>query len=131
MRLVDGNSHEFYLCFFVRYSGGRYRSLECSMSGKCDELTVLLRLTAAVLIRTVCAIPFAVAEKSALDAVTITAGQKTILAQRLVGVQQWLHLALLVLQLAVLDGIFPITCLLFNVEKQTGWASDSLQTLKI
>lgn len=44
--------------------------------------------------------------------------------------QQRLHATLLVLALAVLHRLLPVTGLLLNVEVQTGWATDRLQTLQ-
>lgn len=50
-------------------------------------------------------------------------------AEGFIGVQQWLNLALLVLNLAIPDSLLPIACLLLNIEKQTGWTTDGLKTL--
>lgn len=52
------------------------------------------------------------------------------MAQWLVGDEQRLHLALLVLRLAVLHRIFPVARLLLDVEVQTGWTTNGLQALK-
>jgi hypothetical protein len=87
-------------------------------------------LTARVFIRAIAAILFAVAEESALDAVAVAAREEAVLAQRLVRDQQRLHLALLVLGLAVLDGLLPVARLLFDVEEQTGRATNRLQALR-
>lgn len=87
-------------------------------------------LTAAVLVRTVRAVLFAVAEKSPFDAITIAASEEPVLAQRFVGVQQWLHFPLLVLQFAVLNGVLPVAGLLLDVEVQTSWATDGLEALE-
>lgn len=88
-----------------------------------------MQLTTTVLIGSVRAIAFAVAEQTALHAGAVAASQKALLAQRFVGVQQRLHFALLALELAVLDGVFPVARLLLNVKVETGRASDRLQTL--
>lgn len=88
------------------------------------------KLTTAVLVGSVSAVLLAVAEESAFDAVTVTAGQVTFLTEWLVGVQERLDLALLTLQLAVLHRIFPVASLFLNVKVQTGWATDRLQALR-
>ncbi len=87
-------------------------------------------LTAGVLVGAVVAVLFAVAEEATLDAGAVTAGERAVLAQGLVRVQQRLHLALLVLQLAVLDGVLPVARLLLDVEVQAGGTPDSLETLE-
>jgi hypothetical protein len=87
-------------------------------------------LTTRVLIRAVIAVLFAIAEQTALDAVAVAAREEPVLAQWLVRDEQRLHLALLVLQLAVLDGILPVARLLLDVKVQTGWTADGLQTLR-
>lgn len=89
-----------------------------------------MKLTAGILIRSICAVLLSVAEKPALDAVAITAREESVLAERLVGHQKRLHLALLVLELAVLDGLLPVARLLLDVEEETGWTADGLQALK-
>lgn len=86
-------------------------------------------LTAAVLVGAIGAVLLAVAEQAALHAQGVAAREEALLADRLVGVQQRLDLALLVLQLAVLDGVLPVARLLLNVEEQTGRTANRLQTL--
>jgi hypothetical protein len=87
-------------------------------------------LTTRVLVGSVGAVFLAIAEESALDAVAVTAGEESVLAERLVGDQQRLHLALFVLQLAVLHRIFPVASLLLDVEVQTGRTTNGLETLE-
>lgn len=87
-------------------------------------------LTARVFVGTVAAVLLAVAEEAALDAVSVAARQEAVLAERLVGDEQRLHLALLVLRLAVLHRILPVARLLLDVEVQTGWTANGLQALK-
>lgn len=89
-----------------------------------------LELTARVLVGTVGAVFFSVAEESAFNTLTITASQVSFFTKRLISDQQRLHLALFVLQLAILHSTFPVTSLLFNIEVQTGWATNGLKTLK-
>lgn len=86
-------------------------------------------LTARVFVGAIGAIFLAVTEQAAFDAVAVTAGQEAVLAERLVGHQQRLHFALFVLELAVLHGLLPVACLLFDVEEETGGATDGLKTL--
>lgn len=87
------------------------------------------KLTATVLIGSVKAILFTIAEETALDAIAITARERALRTYRLIGVQERLHFALLVFQLAILDGVLPVACLFLNVKEQTGWTTDRLQTL--
>lgn len=86
-------------------------------------------VTTRVFVGAICAVFFTVTEETSLDAGGVSASQVSVLTQRLLGVQQGLHLTLLVLQLAVFDCVFPVTCLFFNVKEQTGWATDGLDTL--
>ena len=77
--------------------------------GDCE---IVRRLTAGVLVRAVATVLLAVAEQAALDAVTVAAGKEPVLAQWLVRDQQRLHLALLVLKLAVLYRVLPVAGLI-------------------
>jgi len=72
---------------------------------------------------------FAVAEESALNAVSIAAGEESVLAQGLIRMEQGLHAALLVLGLAVLHRLLPVASLLLDIEVQTSRATDGLQAL--
>lgn len=71
-----------------------------------------------------------VAEETALDAVSISAGEMVLLTNGLVGEEQRLDLLFLGLELAVLDGGLPVASLLLNVEGQTGGTTDGLETLR-
>lgn len=93
------------------------------------KLGDVLSLTAAVFVGAIVTILIAVAEKTAFDALAITASQQTVLAQRLIGVQQWFCLALFVLQLAVFHRVFPVARLLLNVKEQSSRAANCLQAL--
>lgn len=86
------------------------------------------QLTADVLVGTVGAVLLAVTEQSSLDAVTIATGQRTLGAQRLLGVELRLYLALLVLELAVVYRVLPVAGLLVDVEVQTGGTTNRLET---
>lgn len=92
-------------------------------------MVVSRALTARVFIGTVSTVLFAVTEETTLDTEGVTTGEVTVLAQGLVGVQQGLRLTFLVLQLAVLYSVFPVTSLFLDVEEQTSWATDGLDTL--
>jgi hypothetical protein len=87
------------------------------------------QLTTRVLVGSIGAVFLAVAEEPTLNAVAITASEETILTERLVGDQQRLHLALLVLQLAVLHRVLPIAGLLLDIEVQAGRTANGLETL--
>lgn len=86
-------------------------------------------LTTSVFIRSVSTIPLTVTEQATFNTLTVSAGEWVLRAEGLIGVQQWLNLALLVLNLAIPDGLLPIACLFLNIEVQTGWTTDSLKTL--
>lgn len=86
-------------------------------------------LTTGVLIGSIRAILLAVAEESALNAVSIAAGEESVLAQGLIRMEQGLHAALLVLGLAVLHRLLPVASLLLDIEVQTSRATDGLQAL--
>lgn len=90
---------------------------------------VVVQLTARVLVRTIGTVLLAVTEQTTLDTVAVTAGQESVLAERLVRDQQGLDFPLAVLALAVLDGVLPVARLLLDVEVQTGRASNGLQAL--
>lgn len=88
-----------------------------------------LRLTARIFVGAIGAILLSVTEQTAFNAVSVTAGQETVLTKRLVGHEQRLHLSLFALELAVLNGLLPVTGLFLDVEEETGRATDGLQTL--
>lgn len=94
------------------------------------EATGSEKLTAWILIGTICTVFFAVAEETTFDTIAVTACQKPILTQWLIGDKQWLHFTFLVLQLAVLDSFLPVACLLFNIEIETSRTTDRLQSLE-
>lgn len=50
------------------------------------------------------------------------------MTERFLGVEQRLGLSLLVLQLAVVDGVLPVAGLFVDVEVETSWAPDRLET---
>lgn len=89
-----------------------------------------MALTARVLVGAVDTVLLSVAEEAALHARGVPAGQVAVLAQGLVRVQQRLHLPLLVLQLAVLHRVLPVTRLLLYVEVESGRTTDSLNALR-
>ena len=89
-----------------------------------------LFLTACVFVRAVVAVLVAVAEESALDAVSVSAGQVVLLADGLVGEEERLHLLLLRLGLAVRHGRLPVARLLLDVERQARRTPDRLQALQ-
>ena len=74
-------------------------------------------LTARVLIGAICAVLFTVTEESALDTVGVSTREETILTQGFFSVQQRLYFALLIFQLAVFDGVFPVTGLFLDIEE--------------
>lgn len=86
------------------------------------------RLTANVLVRAVGTVLLPVTEETTLDAGSIAAREVAVLAERFLRVKQGLGLSLLVLQLAVVNGVLPVAGLLVDVEVQPGRASDRLQT---
>lgn len=88
-----------------------------------------LTLTATVFIGTIIAIGFTVTEKTALLTITTTACQLTLITERCFGVQFWLDFTLFALELAIFHRIFPITCLLLNIEEKTSRATNCLKTL--
>lgn len=89
------------------------------------------KLTARIFIRSIGAVFLTVAEEASLNAIAIAAREKTVLTERLIGDQQWLHFALFALDLAVLHRCLPVACLLFDVEEQTGWTTDGLEALLV
>lgn len=86
----------------------------------------LMTLTAWILIGTVGAVFFAVAEETTLNAVSVATRQEAILTERLVGYQQWLHFALLVLDFAILYSLLPVASLFLDVEEESGGTTDRL-----
>lgn len=88
------------------------------------------QLTTSVFIGAIATILFTVTEQATFNTVTITASQETILTQGFIGVEQRLDTTFLVLGFAVLDGLFPIASLFFNIEIQTGGTTNSLETLE-
>ena len=87
-------------------------------------------LTASVLIGAIVTILVSVTEETPLDTVAVTASEIVLLADGLVGEEKRLHLLLLGLGITVLDGGLPVTGLLLDIEGQTSWATNSLETLE-
>jgi hypothetical protein len=118
--------------FFPRFSlliiSGRSRNLTHGADGEIYGFTCWA-LTAAVFVGSVATVLLAVTEESALDAVSVAASQEAVLAEWLVRHQQRLHLSLLVLELAVLNSLFPVAGLLLDVEEESGGTTDGLETL--
>ncbi len=56
-------------------------------------------------------------------------GQHAFLAEGLVGGQDWPQFAHFLFDEAVLHLLFPVASLLLDVEGETSWATDGLQTL--
>ena len=102
----------------------------CSMQVNWILAALPIKLTTGVLIGAVIAVLVTVAEEPPLDAVAVAAGQVVLLADGLVGEEEGLHLLLLGLGVAVLDGGLPVAGLLLNVEGQAGGTADGLETLK-
>lgn len=75
----------------------------------------LVELTTSIFIGSIIAVLFTVTEEPTLNAIAITTSEIPVLAERFIGYQQRLHFALLVLELAVLNGFLPIARLLLNV----------------
>lgn len=96
------------------------RELHCEKSEK---------LTTRIFIGTIGTVFFAVTEETTFNAIAITASQKAILTQWLIGDEQWLHFTLFVLQLAILYRLLPVARLLLNIEKQSSWTTDRLKSL--
>lgn len=88
-------------------------------------------LTARVFVGSVGTVGNAVTEEAALDASAVVAGQHAFLAKRLVGGQDGLDFANLLLDETVLHLLFPVASLLLDIESETGWATDSLQSLQL
>lgn len=87
------------------------------------------KLTTRILIWTIGTVFLAVTEETTFNAIAITASQKAILTQWLIGDEQRLNFTLFVLQLAVLYRFLPVASLLLNIEKQSSWTTDRLQSL--
>lgn len=87
-----------------------------------------LRLTTNVLIGSIAAVLLSVAEQASLYARSVAASEETVLAERLLGVQQRFRLPLLILQLAVVHGVLPVAGLLVDVEVQASGTPDRLET---
>lgn len=85
--------------------------------------------TARVFVGTVGTVGNSITEEAALDASAIVTGQHAFLTERLIGGQDGLHFALLLLDETISDLFFPVARLLFNIKSQTGWATDSLKPL--
>jgi hypothetical protein len=83
---------------------------------------------ASVLIGAIVALFLTVAEETAFDAVSISAGEMVLLTNGLVSEEQRLDLLLLGLGFAVLDGGLPVASLLLDVEGQASGATDGLET---
>lgn len=95
-----------------------------------ERTILILKLTTGVFIRSIRTVLFSITEQSSFDTVTITTGKETVLTKRLISEQQRLYFPFLVLQLAVFDGVLPITSLLVDVEVQPCGTPDGLQSLK-
>lgn len=85
--------------------------------------------TARVFVRSVGTVWHSVTEKAAFDTSTVVASQHSFLAEGLVRRQDRLDTALLLLDETVFHLFFPVTSLLLDIESETSWASDSLQSL--
>ena len=90
-----------------------------------------IQFTARVFVGSVGTVGHSVTEEAALDASAVVTGQHSFLAERLVGGQDRLDFALLLLDQTVFHLLFPVARLLLNVESQTGWTTDGLQSLYI
>lgn len=88
------------------------------------------KLTTWIFIWSISTILLSITEETTFDTVSITTSQETVLTQRFISDQKWLHLSLLVLQFAVFHSAFPITGLLFDIKIQTSWTTNRLKTLK-
>lgn len=88
------------------------------------------RLTASVFIRTVSTVFLSVAEQTPFYTCTVTTGEESVLTERFVGKQQRFHLTFFVLEFAVLYGVLPIAGLLVDVEVETCWTTNGLESLK-
>ena len=88
----------------------------------------LTSLTANVFVGAIGAVLFAVAKQSAFHAVAVTAGQRAIRAERFLGIEKRFGLSLLILGFAVVDRVLPVAGLLIDVEVQTSWTTNRLQT---
>jgi hypothetical protein len=83
---------------------------------------------ARVLIGSIAAVLGSVTEETSLDAVAIAASQVVLLADGLLGVEQRLDLLLSGLGVAVPDGGLPVAGLLLDIEGQTSWTTNGLET---
>lgn len=87
------------------------------------------KLTTRIFIGTIGTVFLAVTEETTFHAITISACQKAILTQWLIGDEQRLHFSLFILQLAILYRLLPVACLLFDIEEQSSWTTDRLKSL--
>lgn len=87
------------------------------------------KLTARIFIGTIGTVFFSVTEQATLDTTGVTARQKSVLAQWLVGVEQWLDFAFLVLKFTILHSVLPVTSLLLDIKEQSSWTTDGLDAL--
>lgn len=115
----------FYFWFLQNFSFNLYKKIY-----KLEFNWITISLTTRILVWSITAIFLPVTEQAALDAVSVTAGEEAVLAQRLIRDQQRLHLTLLIFGLAIFHSIFPVASLLFDIKIQTGWTANGLQTLK-
>jgi hypothetical protein len=82
---------------------------------------------ASVLVGSVAAVLDSVTEESLLEAVSVSAGQVIVLADRLVRAQQRLDFALPGQLVAVVHCVLPVAGLLLEVEGEAGWTTDGLE----
>lgn len=83
---------------------------------------------ARVLVRSIGTVWDAVAEEAALDASAVVTGQHAFLAEGLVSGQDGPQFTNLLFDEAILDLFFPVARLLLDVESESSWATDGLQT---